>query len=63
VRHWISAFRWWRKERLEAVQVAIAYALPRWLVYWAFIRIATHQCTGNPADRKCGEALNQWGAK
>ena len=47
----------------EKVQTGIVWALPRWMIYWACVRIAVYKNDGNPAERSCGDALKQWGYK
>jgi hypothetical protein len=50
----------WRLTGRDALKMWVAWHLPRWLVYWATIRLTTWQVQGNPADRPVIEALKAW---
>lgn len=53
-------------ERLkERIAVRIAWALPRRLVMWCYIRVGAHATTGqwgheSPCDTKMMDALQRW---
>lgn len=38
----------------------LAYRLPRRLAYWAFIRVQTFNCQGNPAERAAPDSMDAW---
>lgn len=49
----------------ERIQMAIAWSLPSWLVYWASVRLIAHATTGAHSstvvpDLKAMDALNRW---
>lgn len=57
----------WRR-RIEKWKMAVAWALPRWLAYWAFVRVAAHATTGEwsgsvPHEVSIMEALRRWDGK
>lgn len=50
---------------LERLQMAIVWRLPRWLVYWAAVRVGAHATTGEHGDTDPTEmpfmtALKRW---
>jgi hypothetical protein len=47
----------WRENAL----LWLVWRLPRPVAYWAFIRVATDGCNGNPAEQTCGDALKRHG--
>lgn len=48
-------------ERLkEKLAIAVAWALPRRIAYWAFIRVSTNGEQGNPGETKALDAANRW---
>ena len=47
---------WWD----DKISARLAYALPRQVAYWAFIRVATEFCKANPGDQKVSEAQLRW---
>jgi hypothetical protein len=50
-------------ERLkEKLAIAVAWALPRRIAYWAFIRVTTHGERGNPGETKAIDAAKRWSA-
>jgi hypothetical protein len=53
------------KSRLENVQIAIAYLMPRWLVRWCVIRATAYATTGKygntiVTDVAALEVLKRW---
>ncbi len=48
------------KQSPETVCVWLAWRLPKRLALWAFVRVATFNEPGNPADTTCGVALDRW---
>lgn len=58
-------FLWWRRRTAERGAMALAWKLPRWLVYWCAIRLGAHATTGrygstNPTEMPFTEALERW---
>jgi hypothetical protein len=54
----------WRKAR-ERLVTTLVWSLPRWLIYWATIRLAAHATTGvyrrtDPNTLSVMEALKRW---
>jgi hypothetical protein len=54
----------WRKLR-EKLVTTLVWSLPRWLIYWATIRLAAHATTGvygktDPTTLNVMEALRRW---
>jgi len=54
----------WRKAR-EKLVTTLVWSLPRWLIYWATIRLAAHATTGvyrrtDPNTLSVMEALKRW---
>jgi hypothetical protein len=48
-------------ERLiEKLAIAVAWALPRRVAYWAFIRVATFNEAGNPGETTASTAAKRW---
>lgn len=52
---------------IERLKMALAWRLPRWLVYWAVIRVWAHGTTGQYGDTEpdrlgWNEALKRWEA-
>lgn len=58
---WRFRFLPWLRERRERCWRRLAFLLPRPLVYWAFIRLAS-RTDGNPAEQTCGDVLKAHGA-
>lgn len=59
-------FIWWRARTAERAAMALAWRLPRWLVYWCAIRLGAHATTGQYSttvvtDLPFMEALKRWG--
>lgn len=55
------------KRRIEKIQLAVAWALPRWLVYWAAIRLMAHATQDQYSNQIVPEltamdALKRWPA-
>lgn len=55
---------WWQKQR-ERFVIALAWRLPRWLVYWCFIRVAAHATQGKYSETEVPsltamDALKRW---
>ena len=46
----------------EKLAIAIAWALPRRIAYWAFIRVTTYREPGNPGETKALDAAARWSA-
>lgn len=44
----------------ERFTIWVAWRLPRQLSYWAFVRVATYEYGGNPAERTVISALEGW---
>lgn len=44
----------------ERVTIWLSHLLPRRLAYWAFIRVATEGCEGNPCEQSCYEPAKRW---
>lgn len=44
----------------ELLVRAIAWRLPRDVAYWAYIRVQTADCAGNPAERSVTDAMKSW---
>lgn len=56
------------RQRREALALAVANRLPRWLVYWAAIRLMAHATTGRYGstvvpDLRAMDALKRWERK
>lgn len=50
---------------IEKAAIGIAWALPRWLVYWCGVRLITHATTGKYGcevvpELKAMDALKRW---
>jgi hypothetical protein len=45
---------------MERLLIWLAWHLPRGVAYWAFVRVATWKCEGNPAERTAVESLRAW---
>lgn len=69
MREWISWQRhlfWiWRVRQSERIAMAIAWRLPRYLVYWCAIRLMAHATTGEYGstvvpELPAMEALKRW---
>jgi hypothetical protein len=55
----------WRVRTAERVSMAIAWKLPKWLVYWCSIRLIAHATTGQygstiAPELPAMEALKRW---
>lgn len=55
----------WIRIKFEKFQMAIAWALPRWLVKWCFVRVVAHATTGQYGDTvlpsiTAMESLKRW---
>lgn len=51
--------------RVERAKIAVAWKLPRWLAYWAAIRVMAHATTGEHGnqivpDLTAMDALKRW---
>ena len=46
----------------EKMAIAVAWALPRRIAYWAFIRVTTEGCEGNPSDQAVTDIQKRWSA-
>jgi hypothetical protein len=44
----------------EKLKMWFAWRLPRWLVYWATVRLTAWNFGGNPAERPVIDALKAW---
>lgn len=58
-------FRMWCQKQRERFVIALAWRLPRWLVYWCFIRVAAHATCGKYSATEVPsltamEALERW---
>lgn len=58
--------RLWFGDHVWRWQLAIANHLPRWIVYWATIRLGAHATTGQYSSQVVPElyfmdALERWG--
>jgi hypothetical protein len=54
----------WRRRR-ERAAMWVAWHLPHWLAYWAFVRVAAHATTGEwsgtvPDKLDVMEAMRRW---
>lgn len=47
------------KERLA---IALAWALPKRLAYWALVRVSTNGEMGNPGETRALDAAKRWRA-
>jgi hypothetical protein len=61
----IVLFRLWRRRQSERAAMVVAWRLPRWLVYWASIRLMAHATTGQYSDTEAPallamDALKRW---
>jgi hypothetical protein len=45
---------------IERLIIAVAWLLPRRLAYWAFVRVATNNCEGNPGEQRVLEPMERW---
>ncbi len=45
---------------MDGLWICLAWLMPRRLVYWTTIRLVTHNCPGNPTERRIVEALETW---
>ena len=53
------------RTRIERLQVWLVWRLPRWLIYWATIRLWAHATTGRwshetPVGMEVNEVLKRW---
>ena len=46
----------------EKIAIALAWALPRRVAYWAFIRVTTSGEQGNPGETRAIDAAKRWSA-
>ena len=56
---------WWRwgwPTWKEKAILAIVWRLPRQIVYWSAIRVATYKNAGSPDDRSVSDMLKAWKA-
>lgn len=58
-------FRYEVRKLIEKNQIKIAWALPKWLVMWATLRLIAHGTTGQygmttPSELDVMEALKRW---
>lgn len=57
--------RWWLSGQRERLEMAVAWRLPRWLVYWAAIRLIAYGTTGRYGatvvpELSAMDALKRW---
>jgi hypothetical protein len=45
---------------IEKLCIAVAWAMPRKLAYWAFIRVATEGSNEYPAEQPVNECMKRW---
>lgn len=45
---------------MEKLITTIVWMLPKKIVYWCAIRVATYKCEGNPGDQTFNEALGRF---
>lgn len=55
---------WWRRNA-QKLKTSIAWSMPRWLVYWCFVRVVsegtTHEYSDTiPTDITAYDALVRW---
>lgn len=55
---------WWQAKKSE-IQMWVAWHIPKWLVYWASIRLISHATTGKYSSTVVPEitamdALKRW---
>jgi hypothetical protein len=67
-----AAIRWrlwlladWRRRKIEKWTMRLVWALPRYVAYWAFVRVAAHGTTGrfgttHPDRLSVVEAMKRW---
>lgn len=67
MRYWMHLHNWRyeARKKVENLQVAIAWMVPRWLVKWAAIRLMCHATQGQYANQIVPEltamdALKRW---
>lgn len=48
---------------IERAKVALVWRLPRWLIYWAVIRAAVKDESGNPGEITAEMMLRRWGVE
>ena len=59
-------FLYWNLRRpMERLRLKVVWLLPRWLIYWAAIRLIAHATTGVHGaqfvnDLKAMDALDRW---
>ena len=59
-------FLYWNLRRpMQQLRLKFVFALPRWLIYWAAIRLISHATTGmygaqSVPDLKAMNALDRW---
>lgn len=64
----LDSFGIWRARTTERWALRIAWAMPRWLVYWCSIRLMAHATTGQYSsqivpDLTAMDALKRWDAE
>ena len=52
--------RYWFEKQLQHWATRIVWRLPRWVIYWATVRLAVEDWDGNPGERKVVDAMNAW---
>jgi hypothetical protein len=53
-------FKWAVRRRFESLGLWIVWHLPRALVYWSAIRVATYRYGGSPDERSVAQMLKAW---
>lgn len=61
MRVWLLLWKWRIKRTAERILIWIAWHLPRKLVMWSTIRLATTNYAGHPGDLTVMDALKRWG--
>lgn len=61
----IHDLRYEVSRRIEKLQMKIAWALPKWLVMWATVRLFAHGTTGKwgntePSSLSIFDAMERW---
>jgi len=61
---WLEIEDQWETGRLqEKLVIWLAWHLPKRVVYWAFIRVATYDYQFDPGGRTVSHALDRWGER
>ena len=58
-------FKYWWQAKKGDIQMNVAFLIPRWLVYWASVRLIAHATTGKYSSTIVPEitamdALKRW---